>query len=125
VGRGLSAQRVDVPQSRKILAEILEGVPDDEQAKIAGGNTTRVYNFDVASLTVRCAASGGRLPRQAGAVAPSVTASSWPTVSRPNLVFKQLSVEQSLTIAEEPAARFSADWGQIWSDPHSPRGAIS
>jgi predicted TIM-barrel fold metal-dependent hydrolase len=24
------------PQSRKILAEILAGVPDDEQAKIAG-----------------------------------------------------------------------------------------
>ena len=39
------------PQSRKILAEILEGVPDDEQAKIAGGNTARVYNFDVAKLT--------------------------------------------------------------------------
>ena len=48
------------PQSRKILAEILEGVPDNEQAKpapdrdpgIAGGNTARVYNFDVARLTV-------------------------------------------------------------------------
>jgi predicted TIM-barrel fold metal-dependent hydrolase len=40
------------PQSRKILAEILKGVPDDEQAKIAGGNTARVYNFDVARLTV-------------------------------------------------------------------------
>jgi hypothetical protein len=52
VGLGLSAQRVDVSQSRKILAEILEGVPDDEQAKIAGGNTARVYNFDVARLTV-------------------------------------------------------------------------
>jgi hypothetical protein len=26
-------------------------VPDDEQAKIAGGNTARVYNFDVAKLT--------------------------------------------------------------------------
>jgi hypothetical protein len=44
------------PQSRKILA----GVPDDEQAKpapdhdpgIAGGNTARVYNFDVGMLTV-------------------------------------------------------------------------
>jgi hypothetical protein len=42
--------------SRKILA----GVPDDEQAKpapdpdpgIAGGNTARVYKFDVARLTV-------------------------------------------------------------------------
>ena len=40
------------PQSRKVLAEILAGVPDDEQAKIAGGNTARVYNFDVARLTV-------------------------------------------------------------------------
>ena len=43
------------PQSRKILA----GVPEDEQAKpapdpdpgIAGGNTARVYNFDLARLT--------------------------------------------------------------------------
>ena len=40
------------PRSRKILAEILAGVPDDEQAKIAGGNTARVYKFDVARLTV-------------------------------------------------------------------------
>jgi predicted TIM-barrel fold metal-dependent hydrolase len=36
------------PQSRKILTEILAGVPDDEQAKIVGGNTARVYGFDVA-----------------------------------------------------------------------------
>jgi transposase len=42
---GLSAQST-FPQSRKILAEVL----DDEQAKIAGGNTTRVCNFDVARL---------------------------------------------------------------------------
>jgi hypothetical protein len=48
------------PQSRKILAEILEGVPEDEQAKpapdhdpgIVGGNTARVCNFDVGRLTV-------------------------------------------------------------------------
>ena len=39
------------PQSRKILAEILAGVPDDEQAKIAASNTARVYHFDVARLT--------------------------------------------------------------------------
>jgi predicted TIM-barrel fold metal-dependent hydrolase len=38
------------PQSRKILTQILEGAPDDEQAKIAGGNTARVYHFDVARL---------------------------------------------------------------------------
>jgi len=48
------------PQSRQILAEILAGLPDAEQAKpapdhdpgIAGGNTARVYRFDVARLTV-------------------------------------------------------------------------
>ena len=39
------------PQSRQILAKIREGVPDDEQAKIASGNTARVYHFDVARLT--------------------------------------------------------------------------
>ena len=33
------------PRSRKILAEILSGVPADEQAKIVGGNTARVYGF--------------------------------------------------------------------------------
>jgi predicted TIM-barrel fold metal-dependent hydrolase len=38
------------PQSRKILAEILAGVPADEQAKIVGTNTARLYNFDVARL---------------------------------------------------------------------------
>jgi predicted TIM-barrel fold metal-dependent hydrolase len=41
------------PQSRKILAEILAGVPDDEQAKIVGANTARVYHFDAARLTAR------------------------------------------------------------------------
>jgi len=39
------------PQSRKILAEILAGVPEDEQAKIVGGTTARVYGFDAARLT--------------------------------------------------------------------------
>jgi predicted TIM-barrel fold metal-dependent hydrolase len=39
------------PQSRKILAEILKDVPGDEQAKIVGLNTARVYNFDVTRLT--------------------------------------------------------------------------
>jgi hypothetical protein len=42
------------------LAGILAGVPEDDQAKpapdpdpgIAGGNTARVYNFNVARLTV-------------------------------------------------------------------------
>jgi predicted TIM-barrel fold metal-dependent hydrolase len=44
------------PRARKILA----GVPEAKEAKpapnpdpgIAGGNTARVYNFDVARLTV-------------------------------------------------------------------------
>jgi predicted TIM-barrel fold metal-dependent hydrolase len=40
------------PQSRKILAEILAGVPEDEQARIVGGTTARVYGFDVARLSV-------------------------------------------------------------------------
>jgi predicted TIM-barrel fold metal-dependent hydrolase len=39
------------PRSRKILEDILAGVPDDEGAKIAGANTARVYRFDVARLT--------------------------------------------------------------------------
>ena len=39
------------PRSRKILAEILAGVPEDEQARIVGGTTARVYGFDVARLT--------------------------------------------------------------------------
>ena len=47
VGLGPPAQRIDVPQSRKSLADILAGVPADEQAKNAAGNTARVYRFDV------------------------------------------------------------------------------
>jgi predicted TIM-barrel fold metal-dependent hydrolase len=39
------------PRSRRILAEILAGVSDDEQAKIVGGNTARVYKFNAAKLT--------------------------------------------------------------------------
>ena len=38
------------PRSRKILAEILASVPEAEQAKIVGGNTARVYGFDVAKM---------------------------------------------------------------------------
>jgi len=38
------------PRSREIIANILAGVPADEQAKIVGGNTARVYRFDVAKL---------------------------------------------------------------------------
>jgi predicted TIM-barrel fold metal-dependent hydrolase len=35
------------PQSRKILGEILAGVPEEEQAKIVSGNTARIYGFDL------------------------------------------------------------------------------
>jgi predicted TIM-barrel fold metal-dependent hydrolase len=38
------------PHSREVLAEILAGVPEDEQARIAGGNTARLYRFDLARL---------------------------------------------------------------------------
>jgi hypothetical protein len=49
-----------LPQSRRILAEILAEVTEDEQAKpdpdhdpgIAGGNTAHVCHFDVAGLTL-------------------------------------------------------------------------
>ena len=39
------------PRSREIIAEILTGVSADEQAKIVGGNTARVYRFDPEKLT--------------------------------------------------------------------------
>jgi len=39
------------PRSREILKAILAGVPADEQAKIVGGNTARVYHFNVARVT--------------------------------------------------------------------------
>jgi predicted TIM-barrel fold metal-dependent hydrolase len=38
------------PQSRQILAQILAGVPEDECAKIVGGNTARLYHFDMARI---------------------------------------------------------------------------
>jgi len=40
------------PESRRILSEILAGVPEEEQAKIAAKNTARVYGFDAARLGV-------------------------------------------------------------------------
>src|ERR1700730_19099801 len=62
VGLGLSAQQVDLSLIAEIRAEILPGVPDDDQAKpapdhdpgIADDNTARVYKFNVARLTRRC-----------------------------------------------------------------------
>jgi predicted TIM-barrel fold metal-dependent hydrolase len=38
------------PQSQKILAQILAGVPDEDYAKIVGGNTARLYHFDMARI---------------------------------------------------------------------------
>jgi predicted TIM-barrel fold metal-dependent hydrolase len=34
------------PRSRAIVKRILQSVPDEEQALIAGGNTVRLYHFD-------------------------------------------------------------------------------
>jgi predicted TIM-barrel fold metal-dependent hydrolase len=39
------------PRSQQILADILAAVPRDERAKIAGGNTARVYGFDLSRLS--------------------------------------------------------------------------
>jgi hypothetical protein len=50
VGLGQPHSESTFPRSRKILAEILAGVPDDEAMKIAAANTARVYGFDVAEL---------------------------------------------------------------------------
>jgi predicted TIM-barrel fold metal-dependent hydrolase len=38
------------PRSREVLAEILAGVPEAEQAKIVGGNAARLYHFDAVGL---------------------------------------------------------------------------
>jgi predicted TIM-barrel fold metal-dependent hydrolase len=50
------------PQSQKILAEILAGVSEEDQAKIVGGNTARLYGFDVASLAQAIRSSGCASP---------------------------------------------------------------
>jgi predicted TIM-barrel fold metal-dependent hydrolase len=39
------------PRSREILAEILRGVPSDEQAKIVGGTAAKLYGFDQARVS--------------------------------------------------------------------------
>jgi len=38
------------PKSREILTQILAGVPEDERAKIVGGNAARLYHFDVVRM---------------------------------------------------------------------------
>ena len=39
------------PRSQEIINRILEGVPQDERAKIVGGNTARLYSFDLGRLS--------------------------------------------------------------------------
>ena len=65
------------PQSRKILAEILAGVPDDEQAKIAGGNTARVPNVlggDINAMVIMIAEKAADLSRPPSARASKTSA---------------------------------------------------
>ena len=38
------------PRSMEILDKILEGVADDERAKIVGLNASKLYNFDLEAL---------------------------------------------------------------------------
>ena len=38
------------PKSREILDQILEGVPEDEQAKIVGTNVAKLYNFELSKV---------------------------------------------------------------------------
>jgi predicted TIM-barrel fold metal-dependent hydrolase len=52
-GSDYSHSESTFPQWRQILAEILKGVPDDEQAAIVGLNTARVHHFDVPRPPVR------------------------------------------------------------------------
>jgi hypothetical protein len=52
VGLGLSAQRVDISPIAQDPSRNPGGRAGDEQAKIVGPNTARVYRFDGASLTV-------------------------------------------------------------------------
>ena len=33
------------PRSREVLAEVLEGVPEDEVARIVAGNAAELYHF--------------------------------------------------------------------------------
>ena len=45
------------PRSREVLDDILQGVPDDERAKIVGLNTARWYDFDLDAVSQEVAAS--------------------------------------------------------------------
>jgi predicted TIM-barrel fold metal-dependent hydrolase len=39
------------PKSREILDRILEGVPQDEKARIVGTTTARLYGFDMERIS--------------------------------------------------------------------------
>ena len=40
------------PRSREVLSEILEGVPEHEQASIVGGAAAELYGFEMARVAV-------------------------------------------------------------------------
>ena len=45
-GSDYSHSEATFPKSQEIVARILDGVPEDEAAKIAGGNTSRIYGLN-------------------------------------------------------------------------------
>ena len=47
MGQRLPALGVHVPRSREVLTEILEGVPETEQASIVAGAAAALYGFEV------------------------------------------------------------------------------
>src|SRR2546428_640425 len=51
------------PQSRQILAQLLAGVPENECAKIVGGNTARLYHFDLERLASSSTGASGPITR--------------------------------------------------------------
>jgi predicted TIM-barrel fold metal-dependent hydrolase len=41
------------PRSREVLDQILQGVPEDERAKVVGLNAARLYNFDLEAVAAK------------------------------------------------------------------------
>jgi hypothetical protein len=44
---GIEYTESTFPRSREVLAEVLDGVPDDEVQRITAGNAAQLYSFDV------------------------------------------------------------------------------